>query len=197
MMMKSGQALLVLDVINEIVHPDGKYAKEGYFTQVERTRLIENTQKLIHAARENDIPIIYVVVGFSQNYVECPESSSVFSLAKRNELLKINTWGTQVYADISPRDGDIILVKNRVSPFYQTNLDLILRQLNIKSLLLTGVSTEFVVLSTAADAHDRDYSSFVFEDATAAVDEETHLAALKLLANKATVLSVENFLTSE
>ncbi|MBU2897039.1 cysteine hydrolase family protein [Vibrio hepatarius] len=197
MMMKRGQALLVLDIINEIVHPDGVYAKEGYFEQVENNGVIENTKKLIHAAREKDIPIIYVVVGFSENYVECPESSTVFSLAKRHNLLKLNTWGTQIFPEIAPQENDIILVKNRVSPFYQTNLDLILKQLDVDSLLLTGVSTEYVILSTAAEAHDRDYISFVFEDATAAVDEETHQAALKLLTRKSTVLTVEKFLTSE
>lgn len=193
MIMSDRKALLVLDLINEIAHPKGGYAQEGYFNQISKRKVLENTAKAISQARENKIPVIYVIVGFSENYVECPINSPVFNLAKKEGLLKLNMWGTQVHKLIKPKEKDIMIVKNRISPFYQTNLNLILGQLNIDTLLLTGVSTEFVIFSTVSDAHDRDYKVIVLEDATAASGKDRHEAAIKLLSRRAEILSVDEF----
>jgi nicotinamidase-related amidase len=81
-----------------------------------------------------------------------------------------------------------------VSPFHGTNLDLLLRTLEVDTLLLTGVTTDLVVLSTARDGHDRDYEIVVLEDATATANDELHQAALAVIARTATVTTVDEAL---
>ncbi|MFC7309310.1 cysteine hydrolase family protein [Streptomyces monticola] len=187
-------ALLVLDLINEIVHPEGKYAADGYYAQARDRGVIEHTAEAIARARAADIPVIYVVVGFGEGYPEWPSGSPVFEKAKADQRLLLGTWATRVHDALAPAPGEPVVAKHRISPFHGTNLELLLRTQEIDTLLLTGVSTELVVLTTAQAAHDRDYRVQVLEDATLAGDQEIHEAALKVLSRIATVTTVEDAL---
>lgn len=187
-------ALLIMDLINEIVHPDGKYASDGYLEQVQCRGVLGRAAEAIARARKAGIPVIYVVVGFTPGYPEWPAGSPIFREARDDQRLTLSTWATQVHDALKPIDGDQIVVKHRVSPFYGTNLDLLLRNQDIDTLLLTGVTTDLVVLSAARDGHDRDYRVEVLADATATADDELHDAALTLLARTATVTTVEQAL---
>jgi nicotinamidase-related amidase len=188
--MKNKSVLLVLDLINDIVHPDGQYAAEGYLEQVRSRRVLENAASAIAQARTAGIQVIYVVVGFSENYAEWAEHSPVLAVAKQEKRLMLGTWATQVHADLQPARGECVVVKHRISPFYQTNLDLLLKRAGAQTLLLSGVSSEFVVLATAMAAHDRDYNVVVLEDAIASSGPERHAAALLLLGRIAQVSTV-------
>jgi nicotinamidase-related amidase len=194
--MKDRKALLVLDFINEIVHPDGKYAKDGYLEQITSRRTLENAAAAIERSRELGFPVIYIVVGFSENYAEWPDHSPVFNLAKSDGRIILGTWATQIHNDLAPEKYEQVVVKNRISPFFQTNLDLLLKKFNVDTLLLTGVSTEFVILSTAMSAHDRDYKVIVLEDAVASSHDKFHQAALTILARIATISTVEKALSN-
>lgn len=183
-------ALLVLDLINEIVHPDGKYAADGYGAQARERDVLVRAADAIRRARAADIPVIYVVVGFSPGYPEWPAGSPVFEKAKDGGRLVLGSWATQVHDTLAPLPGEPVVVKHRISPFHGTNLEVLLRTAGIDTLLLTGVSTELVVLTTAQAAHDRDYRVRVLEDATLAGDAEIHEAALKILSRISTVTTV-------
>ena len=188
--MQNKKALLVLDLINEVVHPEGKYAAEGYYEQVRQRHVLQNAEAALRQARVSGMPVIFVVVGFSESYVECPDNSPVFGMAKKEKRITLGTWGTEVFSTLKPMPSEPVVVKNRINPFFQTNLDLVLRQLQVDTLVLCGVSTEFVILSTAMAAHDRDYNVIVLEDATASSTEELHAAALKIAARTASIRSV-------
>ncbi|MEO4206598.1 isochorismatase family cysteine hydrolase [Acinetobacter pittii] len=185
--MSKNTALIMLDYINDIVHPDGKYAKEGYYNQIISRSIIENASKALKKARELDYLIIHVIVGFSKSYSECPSHSTVFELAKKENSLQFNTWSTDIYHKVAPLDNEIIISKNRVSPFFQTNLELILRNNKIENLIIAGISTEFVVLATCMEAHDRDYQTTVIEDATASSTLELHTSAINVIRRTSNV----------
>ena len=110
--------LLIGDMINDIIHPDGpnKYGKE-----LKRRETIENTKKVISIARSFKVPILYIRVGFSSDYRECPPESKMFQGAKKNKLLQLGTWGTEVHSELAPQVYDFDIIKHRVSPFYGTN----------------------------------------------------------------------------
>ncbi|MFJ9041621.1 cysteine hydrolase family protein [Streptomyces sp. NPDC102406] len=188
------RALLVLDLINEIVHPDGKYAADGYHRQAVDRRVIEHTADAIARARAAGIPVIYVVVGFTEGYPQWPATSPVFEKAKSDQRLLLGSWATQVHDALAPLPGEPVIAKHRISPFHGTNLEVLLRTQGIDTLLLTGVSTELVVLTTAQAAHDRDYRVEVLEDATLAGDSEVHEAALKVLSRISTLTTVADAL---
>ncbi|RAJ38589.1 nicotinamidase-related amidase [Kitasatospora sp. SolWspMP-SS2h] len=187
-------ALLVLDLINEIVHPRGKYGAEGYQQQVADRRVLENAARAIERARAADIPVIYVVVGFTAGYPEWPPGSPIFRAAKPDGRLLLGDWATQVHDAVKPAEGEPVIAKHRISPFHGTGLDLLLRTLGVDTLLLTGVSTDMVILATARDGHDRDYRVKVLEDATAADGPEMHRAALTVIARCAEITTVDEAL---
>lgn len=188
--MQRRPALLILDLINELVHPDGKYAGDGYLQQVAERKVLENAAEAISRARAAGIPVIYVVVGFSRGYADLPQGSDLFAEVRPTERLVLGSWATEVHELLRPHEGEPIVEKRRVSPFLGTHLDLMLRNLDVNTLLLTGVTTDLVILSTARDGHDRDYRIEVLQDATATSDQELHEAALKLIARTATITTV-------
>ena len=189
--MKSHPALLVMDLINEIVHPDGKYAGDGYYHQVTERKVLDHAAVALDRARTAGIPVIHVVVGFSENYAQWPANSPIFATARADRRLVLGTWATEIHDAVRPLADEPVVAKHRVSPFYGTQLEEMLRARRVDTLLLAGVTTDLVVLSTARAAHDRDYRVEVLEDATATADDALHEAALTLLARTATVTTVE------
>ena len=97
-------------------------------------------------------------IGFSPDYRECPPSSRLFQGAKKAGLFKLGAWGTEVHPRLAPQPGRFDIVKHRVSPFYATTLEPILRTLGTRRLVVLGVSTSGAVLSALKDGHDRDYA---------------------------------------
>lgn len=173
----SHSVLLVMDMINDLIHPDGPNGTT-YAPIIARDGILERTVSLIARARAAGLRVGYVRVGFSPDYVQCPPNSPVFSAARDRGLFKLGGWGTEVHAAIAPQVGDLDIVKHRVSPFYGTALEPSLRALGARRLYLTGVSTNGVVHTGAREAHDRDYAAVVVEDCCAGVSEEEHRSAL-------------------
>lgn len=183
---------LVMDMMNDIVAEDGFNAKT-YGIQVKERSVLENTAKAIAAARAAGAKVGYVRVGFSPDYRECPPASPIFSGARNNGIFQLGTKGTAVHPAVAPRDGDFDIVKHRVSPFYGTALEPILRANGIERLVLCGVSTNGVVHSGARDAHDRDYEVVILEDCCAGVTADEHTHAVACLGRYAQIVASTAF----
>lgn len=194
--MATKKALLVMDFINEIVHPEGIYAKEGYFHQVEQNNTLGNAAMVLQHARESGVLVIFVVVGFPSSYDGFPARSRVFAPALEHQVLQLETWSTEVHQSLTPIGDEKVVVKSRVSPFFKTNLEELLKSEEIEELILTGVSTEHVILATTLDGHDRDFDVTVLHDACAAVSYPRHLAALERIGRTAKIQSTEDFLNN-
>lgn len=175
--MPSNKILLVMDMMNDLIHPDGMGGK-SYVPQCQERGVYDNTKLAIKSARAAGIIVGYVRVGFSPDYVECPLGSPVFSKAKENNVFQLNSWGTQVLEEFAPNTGDPDIIKHRVSPFYATKLEALLSAQNIKELILCGVSTNGVVSAAVREGHDRDYVCTVLEDCCAGATSEEHEHAL-------------------
>jgi nicotinamidase-related amidase len=178
---------LVLDMINDLVHPDGANGKGPLGEQVRSRRVIENTRTALAKARAARVKVGYVRVGFSADYRECPPASPVFSKAREHGLFKLGTWGTEVHPDLKPTVGDYDIVKHRVSPFYATNLEAILRGQGITRIYFSGVSSVAVVQATARDGHDRDYECVLLEDCCASFTAEEHAKSMAMLGRFASI----------
>ena len=178
---------LVLDMENDLVHADGPNGKGPLGEQVRSRKIIENTKAALAKARAAGVKVGYVRVGFSADYRECPPSSPVFSKARDNGLFKLGTWGTEVHPDIKPAPGDYDIVKHRVSPFYSTSLEAILRAQGVKRIYFGGVSSIAVVQATARDGHDRDYEMVLLEDCCASFTAEEHANSMAMLGRFARI----------
>lgn len=183
---------LVMDMMNDLVAEDG-FSAATYGVQVKERGVLESTRKAIAAARAAGARVGYVRVGFSPDYREAPEASPIFSGARKNGIFQLGTWGTEVHPALTPEEGDFDIVKHRVSPFYATSLEAILRANKIERIVMCGVSTNGVVHSGAREAHDRDYEVVILEDCCAGVTPEEHEHAIACLGRYGTIVAAQEF----
>lgn len=183
---------LVMDMMNDLVAEDG-FSAQSYGVQVKERGVLANTAAAIAAARAAGAPVGYVRVGFSADYREAPPASPIFSGARRNGIFQLGTRGTEVHPALAPEPQDFDIVKHRVSPFYATALEAILRAQGIERVVLSGVSTNGVVHSGAREAHDRDYEVVILEDCCAGVTPEEHDHAIACLGRYATIVASTGF----
>jgi nicotinamidase-related amidase len=158
-------ALLVMDYQN------------GIIDRVDNgDELVAIARNLIRSFREHGGTVGYVRVAFAQgDWDGVPETSYMAKRVKGyGDALSVDNPSTQIPQEIAPQEGDIVVIKKRVGPFGTTDLHDQLQARGIDTLVLAGISTSGVVLSTVRDAHDRDYRVIVLEDACADPDREVH-----------------------
>lgn len=191
----SDSALLVIDFINDIAHPKGKIARSA--ERIEKNRVIERSNEAIAHARRMNYLLIFVKVGFHPGYPDCPKTSPLFSAAAKNGALLLGSWGTEFHEKLEFQKSDLVIVKHRVNVFYSTPLEAILGAQNIQHLILTGTATNMAIEHAARDAHDRDYSVVILEDACETTSEEAHKAALESMSRFCTIMSSSQFLNHD
>ena len=182
-------ALLALDFINDIVHPEGKIANSA--KHVEERNTISHANRALAYARESDWLVILVKVGFESNYHAQPKNSPMFGSANRIRALEFGSFGTDFHEALDVQSTDLILEKPRVSPFYGTPLEPALRSNRVDHLYLCGVSTSWAVQAAAREAHDRDYQVTIIADACSAPSEEEHQISIRMLSKIATIITAD------
>ena len=176
-------ALLVMDMQPAILQrlPDSS----GVITAV---------TKAIAKARDNKIPVIYVRVGFRAGTPEISMNNKTFGEGKERFTSMSPDEFLKIEPAIIPQEKDIIVTKRRVSAFTGSDLEVILRSQNIQHIILTGVATSGVVLSTLREAADKDYRITVLSDCCADADAEVHrVLATKVFPRQADVFTIEEW----
>ncbi|MFQ2909445.1 cysteine hydrolase family protein [Aeromonas allosaccharophila] len=182
------KALLVIDFINDIAHPDGRIAASAAHV-LEQDAIAHANQALAHA-RAHGWLVVLIKVGFDGGYQLQPKGSPMFGRAHQLGALSLTDPGTDFHPDLDVQPGDLVLAKPRVSPFYGTALEPALRANHIDHLYLCGVSTSWAIQAAARDGHDRDYTITILEDACAAVDATEHHTSLRMLGRIAEIIKV-------
>ncbi len=156
--------------------------------------LLNNVAKAIASARNNKIPVIYVVVGFRKGTPEISLDNKNFANS-RERFTKVNMEEfMKIHEDLKPNDDEVIVTKRRFSAFTGSDLEVILRAQHISHLVLTGIATSGVVLSTLREAADKDYRITVIADCCADADEEVHrVLTTKVFLRQADVINVEEW----
>jgi nicotinamidase-related amidase len=128
------------------------------------------------SARAAGIPVMFVRVGFRPGFPEVSAGNATFAAltARGGDFYHEDHPATQVHASLAPRGGEPVILKRRVSAFAGSDLDVLLRGAGADSLVLAGIATGGVVLSTLRQAADLDYGLTVLADACADQDEEVH-----------------------
>ena len=159
---------------------------------IDREALLGRVKRLAAAARNSGATLIHVVVGFQPGYPEISGRNSVFSALKAAGLLGAGDRAAEIHPELTPQPADIVVTKQRVSAFTGTNLDMILRSNNIDTLLLTGILTQGVVLSTLRHASDMDYRAVVVADGCSDKDPEVQRVLMeRIFPSQARVATVE------
>ncbi len=186
----SATALLLVDFINDIVSEGGKLAGKGYLTYIREHKIDERVGTLLGGARRAGWSVVHVRVGFSKTYADHPASSPLFGGAKKFGALALGGWGTEFAGFAQPLEDEVVVVKHRVSAFYGTDLEAVLRSLSVRNIVIAGCATDLAVQSAARDAHDRDFAVIVVDDACAAATKADHQSSLTVLAKIATIVTV-------
>ncbi|MCW9035163.1 MAG: cysteine hydrolase [Rhodospirillales bacterium] len=187
------KVLLVLDFINEIIHPDGKLSGKGYSAFEKQHSTLDKAVTLLEKSRNRGDIIIHIRVGFLPGYPEHPLVSPLFGAAKEYGALQLGTWGTEFHDKVKPIGDEDVIVKNRVSAFFGTSLDIMLKHTGTNKIGIMGVATDMAVQATARDAHDRDLQVEIIADCCAAADQEDHDQTLRMLSKVASVISSGEF----
>jgi nicotinamidase-related amidase len=166
-------ALLVMDLHADIIAMVG----------AEGAALAERSARVIEAARGAGVPVIYVVLGFRPGYPEVSSNNAMFSMLAGSGRF-LGTPGADIPGTLAPKDGDLVVVKHRVSAFHGTELDVILRAKGIDTVVLLGIATSGIVLSTVCHAADADYRIAVIRDCCADRDDEVHRVLLDKVFSK-------------
>lgn len=183
--------LLVIDFINEITHLEGK-GSTTVVPHLIQQQAMKHANEAIAFARKHNILVAHVKIGFKSDYADHPLDSPIFGEAAQSQAFQLGTWGTQFHDEMDVQADDKIIVKNRISPFYNTDLEKYLKERNIKRLILCGVSTQWAVESAAKDAHDRDYEVVILANACASSDEANHQHVLANMRRIAQVINVDD-----
>ena len=154
-------ALLVMDVQQNIV---GRVPDPGYVPRVARA---------VAAARGAGVPVMYVVVGFRAGQPEANPANKTFGALPPGAFTPDDA-GAAIHPGVAPEEGEAVVVKKRVSAFAGSDLELLLRSGGIGHLVLTGIATSGVVLSTVRQAADLDFRLTVLADACADADAGNH-----------------------
>ena len=184
------KALLCLDFIEEIIGKEGKLASKGYRAFAEKHGTLKKVRALQEHFRSLALPVIHVKVGFEAGYPSHPTHSPLFGKAQEFGVLQLETPATNFVAEVSPEEDETVIVKHRVSAFFNTELNDVLKKMNITQLYVAGVATNLAVEAAVRDAHDRDYRVTVVEDACAAADETSHKNSILTLTDLAKIITV-------
>ncbi|MDB5023336.1 MAG: isochorismatase [Mucilaginibacter sp.] len=158
------------------------------------TAFIDNVAKAIANARDKKIPVIYVTLGFRQGAPEININNKSFSGFKERFAGTDMAEFMKVHRDLAPQSGEVTVIKRRVSAFTGSDLEVVLRAYGIQHMVLAGIATSGVVLSTVREAADKDYKLTVLSDCCADGDEQVHgVLTTKIFPRQAEVLTVNEW----
>jgi ureidoacrylate peracid hydrolase len=160
-------AIIVVDVQNDFCHPEGPLAQKGADLSMVK-EMMPNLHELLHAARKYEVPIIFI-----QTFHEKATDSEAWTVITGMDLCRTGSWGADFF-EVAPLPTEIIVNKHRYSAFINTRLDTVLRTMKIETLVMTGVSTNVCVESTARHGFMLDYNIALVKDACASTSRTAH-----------------------
>ncbi|EJL32632.1 cysteine hydrolase family protein [Novosphingobium sp. AP12] len=174
--------LLLIDFISDLVGHDpmaGEIARRG---------VLANAGAVLAKAREAGIPVGHVRVAFSApDLPEAPARSPLFARFKGLGVLQLSSPGVDFADQVAPTEGEAVILKHQVSPFWQTALDAELEKHGVTELYLAGVSTTLAISAAVREGHDRGLAVTVIADACAAHSLAAHEAELEAFGPLCTV----------
>ncbi|MDB5842343.1 MAG: Isochorismatase hydrolase [Herminiimonas sp.] len=173
-------ALVVVDVQNEFCADDGVFGKAGNDLSMVQ-EMLPNLQRLIEGARAAGVPVIFVQAIYDPQYLPPAWHERNARIGFETPRCLSGTWGADFYK-VAPMPGEAVVRKHRYSAFVDTELDLILRSQQIRTVIVAGVATNICVESTARDAFMKDYYVVFMDDASATYKKEAHEAAVANVA---------------
>jgi len=170
-------ALIVVDVQNDFVSPEGSAGKRGDDVGA-AIAMIPNLTRLIDQARKMGLTIVYIRTTHSE---WTDTASWIYRTSQKSGLstCREGAWGADFYDGIAPLPSERVVIKHRYSAFINTDLNTVLKARGIQSILVCGVATNVCVETTARDGYMYDYYVTMIDDCSAAYDAKLHMSTLE------------------
>jgi ureidoacrylate peracid hydrolase len=183
----SKSALVIVDMQNDFVHPDGAFAvlaqEKPDIDMPFLMGTIPHVKRLADAFRKAGRPVVYVAHVLKPDYSDAqfpywrlpppPSGNSTFVVE--------GTWGAQIVDDLRPSEGEHLVVKKGFGGFANTPLDTILRNMGVATCVVSGVTTCLCVSTTVRGGVEHNYRMILVRDAVAEVNRDTHEAELETM----------------
>ena len=167
--------VLLIDLQNEVLHPDGGLA--GDFPATAEP-MLEAIRELVAWARAESLPVIWARLAFRPGHIDAVRDS----MSRTKGTLLDGTWGAELFEGLGRRPEDIVITKKRPSVFFDTDLRVVLRGLGIDRLIVGGVSTNWAVESSVRDGHSHDLQMVVVREAVGTPFAALHEPSLRSMA---------------
>ncbi len=174
-------AIIVIDMLKEFVY--------GRLKSERAQKIVPNIKRLLEEARKKNIPIIYAC---DAHYAKID-----YEFRRWGEHAIRGTPDAEVIDELKPTEKDFVVLKRRYDAFFETDLDMLLRELGVDTVVLTGIYAHICVLHTAAGAFFRGYKIIVISDCTEGMTKEDYEFGLKYMKDiyGAEVITLEDFLS--
>jgi nicotinamidase-related amidase len=185
----SRTALLSMDMQTAII---SIYTKD-------EPEFLPRVARVLKAARKNSLRLMHVQVGFRPGLPEVDLRNQLFGAIKNSPQWQqiFQGPGGAIHPDVAPEGDEIVITKHRIGAFAGTDLDMILRANAVDTLILLGIATSGVVLSTLLHASDADYKLLVVKDCCTDLDSEVHACLMRrFFPQRATVLTANELFES-
>jgi nicotinamidase-related amidase len=189
--MTSSSALLLLDLQNDFLHPDGAYGRAGQRSD-DIAALPRRLKPLVELARKKDMLIgatmFTLVPGKGGEPMISPHLKKLRPFLAKGDFVP-GSWGQALIDELQPADFSV--EKIAYSAFYMSRLEWLLRAQGIRKLVFAGIVTNGGVASTVRDAQVRDFDCTVLEDGCAAFSQELHRSAIEGLRPVARIATID------
>lgn len=171
-------AFLIIDMQRDFLDKDSPLVVDAGL------EALPHIERALEATRQSNVPVFHVFRLYrgDGSDVEVTRHAGWKSTPSGGSLVP-GTPGAEIPESIKPIDGEYLIVKQRWSAFFQTELDLILRRLGVRQVILTGVQTPNCIRGTAWDANSLDYEVIVLTDSTNAANKDVHEQNLRDMKN--------------
>jgi nicotinamidase-related amidase len=170
--------LVIIDAQNDFLHADGWYAQKGIDIAHTR-RTIEPTRQLLTDVRAKNIPVVWTRHG-SRGTEDGGPFMQLRPFLKEGGLRQ-DTWGYEILDELGAIEADWYVEKSRLSAFFNTNLEGVLRALNADTVLFAGILTNQCVAATSKDTMYRYFRPIVIEDCTGTTMPHLHDPAIEMM----------------
>lgn len=189
-------AVIMIEFQNEFCKEGGKLY-DGVKDEIARQGTIPNAVKLAEGARKRGATVIHAPFVFNEKYFDEHQMLGIVKAVADTNAFREGTWGAEIIDELKPNKGDkVVSGKCTLCGFNNTDLEKIVKEANIKNVVIGGFLTNFCVESTARTAYDKGYGVTIVKDATAATSEEDQkYTEEKIFPLLGQTMSVDQFLS--
>ena len=195
--MKAKETAVILIEFQNDFCKEGGILHDGVKDEISRQDTISNAVKLAEGARKKGAMVVHTPFVFNEKYFKAHSMVGIVQAVADGNAFREGTWGAEIIDELKPKKGDeVVAGKCTLCGFNNTDLEKIIKEANVKNVVIGGFLTNFCVESTARTAYDKGYSVTIIKDATAAnSSEEQEYVEGKIMPLLGQTLSTDQFLS--